>query len=70
MPESPTALAEALRSTGYLADEGLAAATYLDLRMGSRCSANASRAPDFPRQLLHLRALEAAPRPGCDVPYH
>ncbi len=32
MPESPTALAEALRSTGYLADEGLATATYLALR--------------------------------------
>ena len=34
VPESPTALAAALRSTGYLADEGLATARYLALRMG------------------------------------
>jgi MoxR-like ATPase len=95
VPESPTALAEALRSTGYLADEGLATATYLALRMGRplfcegepgtgktalaqalaevlgaelirlQChdGIDASQALydwDFPRQLLHLRALEAA----------
>jgi MoxR-like ATPase len=95
VPESPTALAEALRSTGYLADEGLATATYLALRMGRplfcegepgtgktalaqaiaqvlgaelirlQChdgidAAQALYDWDFPRQLLHLRALEAA----------
>ena len=95
MPESPTALAAALRSTGYLADDGLATATYLALRMGRplfcegepgtgktalaqalaevlgaelirlQChdGIDASQALydwDFPRQLLHLRALEAA----------
>jgi MoxR-like ATPase len=95
VPESPTALAAALRSTGYLADEGLATATYLALRMGRplfcegepgtgktalaqalaevlgaelirlQChdGIDASQALydwDFPRQLLHLRALEAA----------
>ena len=93
---SPTALAAALRSTGYLADDGLATAAFLALRdAAARCSARASRGParprspqalaealdaelirlqcyegidatqalydwDFPRQLLHLRALEAA----------
>ena len=91
---SPTALAAALRSTGYLADDGLATAAFLALRCTARCSARASPAParprsrrrsptvldaelirlqcyegidasqalydwDFPRQLLHLRALEA-----------
>jgi MoxR-like ATPase len=95
VPESPTALAEALRTTGYLADEGLATATYLALRMGRplfcegepgtgktalaqalaevlgaelirlQChdgidAAQALYDWDFPRQLLHLRALEAA----------
>jgi MoxR-like ATPase len=34
IPESPTALADALESTGYLADEGLATAGYLALRLG------------------------------------
>jgi len=34
VPESPTALAAALRSTGYLADDGLATAAFLALRMG------------------------------------
>ena len=93
--DSPTALAEALRSTGYLADEGLATATFLALRMGRplfcegepgtgktalaqalaevlgaelirlQChdgidAAQALYDWDFPRQLLHLRALEAA----------
>ncbi len=95
MPESPAALAAALRSTGYLADDGIATATYLALRMGRplfcegepgtgktalaqalaevlgaelirlQChdGIDASQALydwDFPRQLLHLRALEAA----------
>ena len=34
VPESPAALATALRSTGYLADDGLATAAFLALRMG------------------------------------
>ena len=92
---SPAALAAALRSTGYLADEGLATAAFLALTMhrplfcegepgtGKTALAqalalvldaelirlqcyegiDASQALydwDFPRQLLHLRALEAA----------
>jgi MoxR-like ATPase len=95
VPESPTALAAALRSTGYLADDGVATATYLALRMSRplfcegepgtgktalaqalaevlgaelirlQChdgidAAQALYDWDFPRQLLHLRALEAA----------
>ncbi|HEY0816267.1 MAG TPA: MoxR family ATPase [Pseudonocardia sp.] len=95
VPESPAALAAALRSTGYLTDDGLATATFLALRMGRplfcegepgtgktalaqalaqvlgaelirlQChdGIDASQALydwDFPRQLLHLRALEAA----------
>ncbi len=95
MPESPTALTAALRSTGYLADDGLATAAFLALRMGRplfcegepgtgktalaqalaevlgaelirlQChdgidAAQALYDWDFPRQLLHLRALEAA----------
>ena len=94
-PASPADLAEALRATGYLADEGLATAAYLALRMNRplfcegepgtgktalaqamaevlgaelirlQCheGIDASQALydwDFPRQLLHLRALEAA----------
>ncbi|HTF53347.1 MAG TPA: MoxR family ATPase [Pseudonocardia sp.] len=94
-PTSPADLAEALRATGYLADEGLATAAYLALRMNRplfcegepgtgktalaqamaevlgaelirlQCheGIDASQALydwDFPRQLLHLRALEAA----------
>ena len=94
-PGSPAELAQALRGTGYLADEGLATAAYLALRMNrplfcegepgtgktalARAMAqvlgaelirlqchegiDASQALydwDFPRQLLHLRALEAA----------
>jgi MoxR-like ATPase len=93
--ESPAALAAALRATGYLADDGLATATFLSLRMNRplfcegepgtgktalaqalaqvlgaklirlQCheGIDASQALydwDFPRQLLHLRALEAA----------
>ncbi|HEY1966980.1 MAG TPA: MoxR family ATPase [Pseudonocardia sp.] len=92
---SPGELAKALEATGYLADEGLATAAYLALRMhrplfcegepgtGKTALAqalaevlgaelirlqchegiDASQALydwDFPRQLLHLRALEAA----------
>ncbi len=93
--ESPAALTAALRSTGYLADEGVATAAFLALRMGRplfcegepgtgktalaqalaqvlgvelirlQChdgidAAQALYDWDFPRQLLHLRALEAA----------
>lgn len=93
--DSPTALAAALRSTGYLADDGLATATFLAMRMNRplfcegepgtgktalaqalaeitgaelirlQChdGIDASQALydwDFPRQLLHLRALETA----------
>jgi MoxR-like ATPase len=92
---SPAALADALRATGYLADEGLATAAFLAIRMNRplfcegepgtgktalaqalaqvlgaelirlQChdGIDASQALydwDFPRQLLHLRALEAA----------
>ncbi|MCF7552808.1 MoxR family ATPase [Pseudonocardia sp. WMMC193] len=94
-PESPDALAAALRETGYLADDGLATAAYLALQMhrplfcegepgtGKTALAQAlaqvlgaelirlqchdgidsSQALydwDFPRQLLHLRTMEAA----------
>jgi len=93
--DSPTALAAALRETGYLADDGLATAAYLALAMNRplfcegepgtgktalaqalaqvlgaelirlQChdGIDASQALydwDFPRQLLHLRTLEAA----------
>ncbi|WP_214371024.1 AAA family ATPase [Pseudonocardia sp. H11422] len=93
--DSPVALAQALRSTGYLADSGLATATFLAMKMNRplfcegepgtgktalaqalaqvtgtelirlQChdGIDASQALydwDFPRQLLHLRALEAA----------
>jgi MoxR-like ATPase len=92
--DSPAALAAALRATGYLADDGLATAAFLALRMhrplfcegepgtGKTALAqalatvlgaelirlqchegiDASQALydwDFPRQLLHLRTLEA-----------
>jgi MoxR-like ATPase len=92
---SPTELAQALEATGYLADEGVATAAYLALRMGrplfcegepgtgktslAAALAEALSLPlirlqchegidaaqalydwDFPRQLLHLRTLEAA----------
>ncbi|MGI5126191.1 AAA family ATPase [Pseudonocardia sp. CA-107938] len=92
---SPAALATALRDTGYLADDGLATAAFLAMRMhrplfcegepgtGKTALAqalaqvlgaelirlqchdgiDASQALydwDFPRQLLHLRSLEAS----------
>jgi MoxR-like ATPase len=92
---SPAELAAALRSTGYLADDGLATAAFLAMQMNRplfcegepgtgktalaqalaqvldaelirlQChdGIDASQALydwDFPRQLLHLRALEAA----------
>jgi len=92
--DSPAALATALRATGYLADDGLATAAFLAIRMnrplfcegepgtGKTALAQALAAVldaelirlqchdgidasqalydwDFPRQLLHLRALEA-----------
>ncbi len=92
--DSPAALAAALRGTGYLADDGLATATFLAMRMHrplfcegepgtgktalAQALAQVLGAPlirlqchegidasqalydwDFPRQLLHLRALEA-----------
>ena len=92
---SPVALAAALRDTGYLADDGLATAAFLAMRMhrplfcegepgtGKTALAqalaqvlgaelirlqchdgiDASQALydwDFPRQLLHLRSLEAS----------
>ena len=92
---SPAELAAALRATGYLADDGLATATFLAMQMNRplfcegepgtgktalaqalaqvlgaelirlQChdGIDASQALydwDFPRQLLHLRALEAA----------
>jgi MoxR-like ATPase len=95
----PAALADALRASGYLPDEGLATAAYLALRMGrplfvegdagvgktslAQAMATVLDAPlirlqcyegidvaqavydwDFPRQLLHLRAAEAAGRAG------
>jgi MoxR-like ATPase len=93
--DSPEALAEALRATGYLPDEGLATAAYLALVMRrplflegeagvgktalARALAEVTGRPlyrlqcyegleasqalydwDFGRQLLHLRAAEAA----------
>ncbi|WP_026875747.1 AAA family ATPase [Jiangella gansuensis] len=92
---SPGELAERLDAAGYLADEGLATAAFLALRMGrplfvegeagvgktslAQALAQVLDAPlirlqcyegvdaaqalydwDFPRQLLHLRAAEAA----------
>ena len=92
--DSPEALATALRATGYLADDGLATAAFLAIRMnrplfcegepgtGKTALAQALASVlgaelirlqchdgidatqalydwDFPRQLLHLRALEA-----------
>ena len=91
---SPADLAKALRTTGYLADDGLATATFLAMQMNrplfcegepgtgktalAQALAETLGAPlirlqchdgidagqalydwDFPRQLLHLRALEA-----------
>ena len=92
---SPTELAQALETTGYLADDGVAMAAFLALRMGRplfcegepgtgktslgtalaeafglplirlQCHEGIDAAQalydwDFPRQLLHLRTLEAA----------
>ncbi|GAA3520205.1 AAA family ATPase [Actinocatenispora rupis] len=97
VPESPAALAAALARTGYLADDGLATAGYLAIRLGRpvflegdagvgktsfatalaeatgatpirlQCYEGLSAAQalydwDFPRQLLHLRAVQAAGR--------
>jgi MoxR-like ATPase len=94
-PTSPKELAALLASTGYLADDGLATAGYLALRLGrplflegdagvgktafasalaQATGANFVRLQcyegldatqalydwDFPRQILHLRAAEAA----------
>jgi MoxR-like ATPase len=94
-PQSPAQLVEALETTGYLADDGLAMTAFLALRMGRplfcegepgtgktslatglaqalglplirlQCheGIDATQALydwDFPRQLLHLRTLEAA----------
>lgn len=99
---SPDDLATALESTGYLADDGLAMAAFLAIRMGrplfcegepgtgktslAAALAEALRIPlirlqchegidasqalydwDFPRQLLHLRTLEAASGTSLDV---
>ena len=96
-PTSPEDLAALLASTGYLADDGLATAGYLALRLGrplflegdagvgktafASALAQATGAHfvrlqcyegldatqalydwDFPRQILHLRAAEAAAR--------
>jgi MoxR-like ATPase len=95
LPGSPAELARDLAATGYLADEGLATAGYLALRLGRplflegdagvgktafaqalatttgahfvrlQCyegldAAQALYDWDFPRQILHLRAVEAA----------
>ncbi len=95
LPRSPAELADRLDAVDYLADDGLATAAFLALRMGrplfvegeagvgktslAQALADALQAPlirlqcyegldaaqalydwDFPRQLLHLRAAEAA----------
>ena len=101
-PADPAALAQALRSTGYLADDGLATVAWLALRLqrpillegepgtGKTALAealaqslgaelirlqcyegiDASQALydwDFPRQVLHLRAVEATRRPDDEL---
>ncbi len=103
LPASPAALAQALAGTGYLADEGLASAGYLALRLGrplflegdagvgktafAQALATATGAHfvrlqcyegldaaqalydwDFPRQVLHLRTVEAAALAAGDKP--
>jgi MoxR-like ATPase len=95
LPASPAELSSALAATGYLADDGLATAGFLALRLGRplflegeagvgktafaaalaeatgahlvrlQCyegldAAQALYDWDFPRQILHLRAVEAA----------
>lgn len=100
--ESPEKLAEVLESVGYLADDGIATAGFLALRLGRplfcegepgtgktalalglaaaldlplirlQChegidAAQALYEWDFPRQLLHLRALEASGDGTLDV---
>jgi MoxR-like ATPase len=95
LPQSPAELTERLDAVDYLADDGLATAAFLALRMGkplfvegeagvgktalAQAMADALQVPlirlqcyegldaaqalydwDFPRQLLHLRAAEAA----------
>ncbi|WP_253854884.1 AAA family ATPase [Prauserella alba] len=104
MPDvsSPAKLAALLEDIGYLADDGVATAAFLSLRMGKplfcegepgtgktslavalseslelplvrlQChegidAAQALYEWDFPRQLLHLRALEAAEGGRLDV---
>jgi MoxR-like ATPase len=102
-PTSPAELAQALARTGYLADQGLATAGYLALRLGRplflegdagvgktafasalaeatgahfvrlQCyeGLDASQALydwDFPRQILHLRTVEAEAAATGDKP--
>jgi MoxR-like ATPase len=102
-PSSPVELARDLAATGYLADEGLATAGYLAMRLGrplflegeagvgktafAQALAEASGAHfvrlqcyegldvaqalydwDFPRQILHLRAVEARATAGGERP--
>lgn len=101
-PDSPTDVSAALRSTGYLPDEGIATAAFLAAGMGRpllcegepgtgktalahalssaygvelirlQChegidAAQALYEWDFPRQLLHLRTLEATAEEGIDT---
>src|SRR5262249_3025319 len=103
MPASPAELSRDLAGTGYLADEGLATAGFLALRLGrplflegeagvgktafAQALAEATGAHlvrlqcyegldvaqalydwDFPRQILHLRAVEAAAAATGDAP--
>jgi MoxR-like ATPase len=102
-PASPAQLSRELAATGYLADEGLATAGFLALRLGrplflegeagvgktsfAQAVAEATGAMlirlqcyegldaaqalydwDFPRQILHLRAVEAAAVAGGQRP--
>jgi MoxR-like ATPase len=103
LPASPAELASDLAAHGYLADEGLATAGYLAMRLGRplflegeagvgktafaqalaevtgahfvrlQCyegldAAQALYDWDFPRQILHLRAVEAAATAGGERP--
>jgi MoxR-like ATPase len=100
VPQTPSELAEQLDTVDYLADDGLATAAFLALRMGrplfvegeagvgktalAQALADVLQTPlirlqcyegldaaqalydwDFPRQLLHLRAAEAAGVPDA-----